>query len=426
MQNWCGILLSLPLPCGVAICGGWFLIKTRGLLKHPKTLLRLIFGSGKESRKALALALAGTLGIGNIAGVASAVSLGGPGAVFWMLLSSFAAMLLKYAETVCAMLHRKRDGAGWHGGAMYYLPRWAAILFSLLCLACSFTVGNGMQVSAAASVTREVTGANGLWAGIIMAGLLLLVLLTGKRRLFDLAAALVPFMTAGYLLLCLAVLVKKGSALPGVLREIAVCAFCPKAVVGGTVGYTLFGAIRYGFTRGLVSNEAGCGTAPIAHAGNGESPVRQGCMGIAEVFIDTTLLCSLTALTVLLSAAPRPGEEDGMAIVLRGFRAALGEGAGWLLLPAVFLFGFAAAVCWSYYGSECIHYLCPDPAKEKTVCRLYCFLYAIAALPFAILPAGAIFAATDFLLTVMTLLHLFFLLRRRREILHETHIAGLG
>ena len=428
--------LQYVVSGAVGLCGGWFLLATKGLFGWEKRVweaLREKPAAGEVSpRRALSLALAGTLGVGNIAGVGSALSLGGPGALFWMALSAIFAMFLKYAETLLAMLHRNRESDGSvHGGAMYCMPRRWGCLFSLLCLGCSLTIGNGMQVRAVVSIGENMCG-DRLPVAAIVGGcltlLLLAVLLGGKRRLFALAAGLVPAMTVGYLLLCLLVLWKNAASLPGALRTVFISAFHPAAACGGVVGYTVFSGIRYGFIRGLVSNEAGAGTAPIAHAAAEEtSPVTQGCMGMLEVAIDTLLLCSLSALCILVTGGAAPGEQDGMQVALTAFTATLGPAAGWLLFAAVFLFAFATAVSWSFYGREALHFLTDRlPDKKAARCeQLYLLVYSLLALPAAFLSAGRIWQAADLCIVAMTLLNLCALWKRREEILAETRRAGL-
>lgn len=450
MEGWLGIAVQGLVPAAVAGCGGWFFLRTKGLIgwgKRVREALREKPAEGELSpRRTLALALAGTLGVGNIAGVGSALSLGGPGALFWMALSAIFCMFLKFAETLLALLRRKRcpDGA-LRGGAMYYMPQRAGVCFAAFCLLCSFTVGNGMQVRAVVTVGEALLPGRGWIAptvGAIFAAALLPVLLGGKRRLFDLAAALVPAMTVGYLLLCAVLLVKCRAAIPGALRESLRAAFSPTAAVGGAVGYTVFDGIRLGFVRGLVSNEAGCGTAPIAHASAERvAPATQGCLGMLEVAVDTLLLCTVTALCVLATGAFRAGGADGMQVALSAFTSVLGAPAGWFLLAAVFLFAFATCISWSYYGREALRFLtfahatgkscflaparAPGESRFSALSRGYALVFSLLALPFALLDAAPIWSAADLCISLMTLLNLRYVMNCRREILAETRRAGL-
>lgn len=438
MGEWLGMAVQGLVPAAVAGCGGWFLLRTRGLFGWRKTVreaLREKPAEGKIApRRALALALAGTLGVGNIAGVGSALSLGGPGALFWMALSAVFCMVLKFAETLLALLRRERGSDGTlRGGAMYYMPRRAGVCFSLLCLLCSLTVGNGMQVRAVVTVGEMLLPGRGWIApavGTFFAGLLLPVLFGGKRRLFDLAAALVPLMTVGYLLLCGILLVKSRAALPSALGDVFRAAFKPTAAVGGTVGYAVFDGIRRGFLRGLVSNEAGCGTAPIAHASaEGVAPATQGCLGMLEVAVDTLLLCTVTALCVLVTGSYRGGSADGMRVAMAAFTSVLGAPAGWFLLAAVFLFAFATCVSWSYYGREALRFLAAQRTGEKArfpaLSRGYALLFSLSALPFSLTDAAPIWAAADLCISLMTLINLRYVMKYRHEILAETRRAGL-
>lgn len=406
------------LPILLTAGGGYFGWRLRAELR-PRRLAATLESTlrDRSARASLALALAGTLGVGNMAGVAGAVAIGGAGAVFWMLLSSLFAMALKYAETKAALACRVRDPDGvLHGGAMYGLKKGAGIAFAILLVICSFTLGDGIQVSAAAAIFHGVTGKSGMLPALAFAVLLPLVLLGGRRGIHTFAERAVPLMTGGYILLCLAVLLRNAAALPGVLRDILRSAFTLRAAAGAVPPALL--AIRCGFTRGLVSNEAGCGTAPVAHAGSDRSPGEQAAMGVAEVFVDTTLLCTLTALAFLSCRPTLHGTADGTVLLLAAFRDAVGPIAPAILLPSVLLFAFATAVCWSFYGAEGIRFLLRNaPAKlQKTAIKCYFLLFSLSSV-LLILPSGAyLWQLNDLLMAALTALNLFFLLSRRKSL----------
>lgn len=274
----------------------------------------------------MTVALAGTLGVGNIVGVASAITLGGAGAIFWMWVSALCAMALKYAEITLALRHRRRAADGTMlGGAMYYIRDCVAAgplgrrggrvlggFFALLCLANALTMGSVIQVRAVSSAFAAVAGVPTVVVGIAVAVLVLLALRRGVGGVAKLTERLIPLASAGYVLVSLLALFRLRGQLPAALASIFTSAFTPAGAAGGVTGFLLSRSIRYGTMRGLLSNEAGCGTAPAAHAeSTAAHPAEQGIWGIVEVFVDTILLCTMTAL-VILAAGVDTAEPDGM------------------------------------------------------------------------------------------------------------------
>ena len=266
------------LPCLIFFFGTYFFLRA-GIFyfKKPKRFIdafRVNEGGGDfSSLRSLGVALAGTLGVGNIVGVVGAISLGGAGAVFWMWVSSFFAMMLKYAETVLAMKRRHVCGNEAHGGAMYYLnSKPLGIIFSILCLVCSFVLGGAIQSEALADCVQSVLSINGDAVCIAMAILCFIVIIGGKSGIFKASSRIVPFMSILYAIMCIAVIAYGWRRIPTVLSDIISGAFSPKAITGG--GFFL--ALKYGTLRGLISNEAGCGTSPTAHAAADISCLRNG------------------------------------------------------------------------------------------------------------------------------------------------------
>lgn len=327
-----------------------------------------------SSFRALCTALAATVGIGNLAGVAGAIALGGPGAVFWMWVSGFLGMGVKFAEATLSVRFRRKDGHGQYmGGPMYMIEdgmgeRWRFLgaVYCFFGVAAAFGVGNATQINAvivsirqcAAMAGRELTPQWNLWIGLALAGLIGAVLLGGAGRIAATAEKLVPFAAGGYMVLCLAVLVLRAPALPGALRAIVQGAFAPRAVTGGAIGSVAV-ALRTGISRGVFTNEAGMGTASIAHAGAAVShPVEQGLMGIMEVFLDTMVICTMTALVILCSGVHISyGTDEGAALTGRAFSSVLGPWAGTAVTVAICLFAVATVLGWGLYGARCAQYL---------------------------------------------------------------------
>lgn len=403
-------------------------------LRHPRLLLSVLAepsGDGGVSPiRALMLSLAGTLGVGNMVGVAAAVSMGGFGAVFWMWVSALCAMILKYAEIVLAMRHRRYDRAGEpHGSAMYYIRdcfaernhggvgRVMAAIFAVLCLLNALTMGSAMQVNAIADALSGVCGVSRVGIGVGLAGVVLLVIRKGSGGMMKLTDRLVPLMTVGYGVLSLAAIALRADRLPYVLGRILHEAWMPSAAAGGAVGFLLSDALRYGTVRGMISNEAGCGTAPAAHAVSGcRVPAKQGIWGIVEVFTDTVVLCTLTALVILLYEEVLWCEQDPMMITVRAYGAALGGFAELFLACAVVCFGLATVICWAHYGLESVRYCTECPWAR----RCFIWLYGISVLPGAIASTEGIWELADFAVGMMSVINLTVLCLMNREVKRET------
>lgn len=406
-------------------------------LLHPVK----VFGVFKQYRgergvspgRALSLALAGTLGVGNIVGVSSAIALGGNGAIFWMWVSALCAMILKYAEIVLAMRHRRYDGEGKaHGAAMYYIRdffsehglhgvgAFLAGLFALLCLLNAFSMGSLLQVNAVASAMNGVFHLPPCLVGIFLALFVLFVSLRGRAGLLRPIEYLVPFMTVGYVVLSLAVLVIRHDALPDAFISIFQDAFSVRAAAGGIFGSISGAAIRYGCMRGLISNEAGCGTAPTAHAIAEKSrPAEQGVFGILEVFVDTILLCTLTALVVIVgNGIARVPSGDFMMMTISAYASVLGNFAGVFMAIAVLCFGVATVLCWAHYGLECVFYFSHKPAFAK----LFSICYAFSVLMGSIVSATFAWQLADLAIAAMTFLNLLVICPKVREVAEETEV----
>ncbi len=418
LANFSKIMTGSLLPLLIFGAGAYFLFACGRYMPKIRQGKK---GSGTPPWRALATALAGTLGVGNIAGVASAIAIGGPGAVFWMWVAAVFAMPLKFAEVTLGMCHRESDSAGrWHGGAMYYIKaacggrmgRWAAGGFALLCLLLSLTLGSMVQTHAAAESLSAAFSIPPWAVGGGMALLAAVCLWRGAERVEKVCGWLIPPLCLFFAGMSLTVIFLRREMLPAAFAAILREAFAPAGGVGGAVGVLTSGALRMGVMRGLVSNEAGCGTAPIAHAASAaKSPAAQGMLGVAEVFVDTLLLCTLTAL-VVLTAGPMAGEGDGSAIALSAFSAVLGEGALPALSLSIAFFAFATLLCWSNYGSECLGYL----TGSRRLGKLFPALFATAAFGGALFSPAFLWGTTDIVMALMTATNIAALLARRKEI----------
>lgn len=423
------ILSGVALPFCLLLSGLYFTWKVgRYFLLHPRIAVKGMLTAGGSGgtppARALAVALAGTLGVGNIAGVATALALGGAGAVFWMWAAAFLAMPLKYAEIVLAQRYKEYDQSGRpHGGAMYYIKvafgkkagRGLALLFAVLCVLCALTLGTMMQANAAAEALFGVFDVPPLAVGGIMALLAVLVLSHGAKRVESVCATLVPFVCLLFCVLAFSVLWLRRAALPAAFARIFTEALTWESGAGGVMGALTSGAVRYGVSRGLVSNEAGCGTAPIAHAAaHAQTPAQQGFWGIFEVFVDTVLLCTLTALVILVSGVTVSG--GGVFSAINAFGTVLGDVAPPFVAVSVAFFAFATVLCWSHYGAEALWYL------TKSHHARYVFLLAVAAavLVGAVTSPDIVWNITDAVLALMTLLNVMVLLLLRRVVYAET------
>lgn len=421
--SYLGTLASTLTPLALLAAGLYFGVLLRFFpFLHPGRVLCALQRGGKAAFRSTMLALAGTVGVGNIAGVALAISTGGAGAVFWMWLCAFAAMLLKYAEITLSMAYRTQEG----GGTPYVmravgLPRLGA-WFALLCLAYTLLVGGAVQANAMAECLSDSFSCPPLLSGLLLIGLTLPVILGGARRISALTAKLVPLMCLVYVGASLAVIVANRAALPGAITAVLRDAFTPSAAAGGGLGFLSARALRVGAARGLMSNEGGCGTAPMAHATSQEkSPARQGLFGVVEVFVDTTLLCTLTALTLLTALPTLPEGAGGVALVRLAFATVFGRAAGSLLSMLLFFFAYATVLCQAFYGRVCTE----SVTRARGARTLYILAFCAALLAGAIGTPALVWQACDILLAIMTLCNLFLLLRERKTILLLTKEEGL-
>lgn len=422
MKTFFSFIPAVFLPALLFLSGAYFLCR---LCRYflPGRLFPALRRGARTGAGALSLALAGTLGVGNIVGVAGALSAGGPGALFWMVVAAFLAMPLKYAEVTLGMAHRTADAAGrFHGGAPYYIRsvfrgrtgRVLSAFFALLMFAAMLTLGGVVQSHAAAEGLFRVFGWPPALTGALLALAVLLVLWRGGGKPERVTAWLIPFLCVLYVAVTVFLLWRRREALPAALSAVFSGAFSGRSATAGILGFLWSGAVRYGVSRGLVSNEAGCGSTPTAHAtAGGVEPAWQGLLGIAEVFVDTVLLCSLTGLALLVGGGAPTAGSDGMAWVLSAYGSALGPLAGPFISLSVLAFAFATLLCFSHYGTESVYFLSGGRKKGAGFVfpALVCSVFAGA-----LLSPAPLWALTDVILALMTFLNLTALFFARKEI----------
>lgn len=328
---------------------------------------------GVSPFQALCTALAATVGTGNLVGVAGAIALGGPGSIFWMWVCAALGMITKYAEATLAVCYRAEENGEAVGGPMYMIRNglgkrwhWLASVYCFLGVFAAFGVGNATQINAVITGADQVAAYFGsgistkdkLLMGIFLAVVIGAMLLGGAKRIGGVAELLVPFVSCAYLALCIGVLTARSSAIPDAFAAIFHGAFSPRAVTGGVVG-SAFQTLRIGVSRGVFTNEAGMGTASIAHASAKVThPAQQGLMGIMEVFLDTIVICTMTALVILCSGVSIPyGEDVGAALTVEAFSAVYGDWVSVFLALALCCFAFATVLGWGLYGARCAQFL---------------------------------------------------------------------
>ncbi|MGD2082326.1 MAG: sodium:alanine symporter family protein [Chromatiales bacterium] len=314
---------------------------------------------------ALMTSLSATIGTGNIAGVATAIMLGGPGALFWMWCTALVGMATKFAEAVLAVRFREVDANGMHvGGPMFYIKNglgrrwiWLGTAFAIFGALAGFGIGNTVQANSVADVLQANFSVPNWASGLVLAVLSALVLIGGIRRIAVVAGKLVPFMAIAYVTGGIYVLVANAGQIPEAFRLVISHAFTPTAAGGGFAGATVWAAIRFGVARGIFSNEAGLGSAPIAHAAAAtNNPVRQGTVAMLGTFIDTLVICSVTGLVIVVTGAWTSG-ETGASLSSLAFESGLPGIGGYVVSLGLPLFAFTTLLGWSFYGEKCVEYL---------------------------------------------------------------------
>ncbi len=444
------------VPAMVCIIGVGLLLSVRtGFLQIRKFPFALKTTIGRMFHKkeaadgamtpfqAVCTALAGTVGTGNIAGVAGAIAIGGPGAVFWMWCSALLGMCTKYAEVTLAVHYRERSATGeWIGGPMYYIKnglgkrwQWLAILYALFGTLTVFGTGNATQVNTITTaintafmqfhlVSESFVPTLNLIIGIFCAMLVAMVLLGGIKRIGSVSEKLVPFMALFYVVLGIGVVLLNVQRLPGVLQSIFEGAFNPAAFTGGIIG-SLFVSMQKGVSRGIFSNEAGLGTGSIAHAcADTQKPVTQGMFGIFEVFADTIIICTLTALVILCSGTPVTyGVAAGAELTISGFTTTYGSWSSIFTAVALCCFAFSTIIGWGLYGSRFVQFL----FKSNKVVRPFLVIYSFVSILGATLDLGLLWDIADTFNGLMSIPNLIALLLSGMVVkLTKEHFPGKG
>ncbi len=333
-----------------------------------------LFRSGNKARQkekksisqfqALATALASTLGTGNIVGVATAITAGGPGAVFWMWVSAFFGMMTNFAEKILGIYFRYKNESGeWTGGAMIYIERGLgqrrlAFLFSFFCLVASFGIGNIAQVNGIAASLESAFSLPPFASGAALSVLVGLVIGGGLKRIAAVSERIVPLMSVLYIAAASAVIIANLGRVPAAFREILEGAFSPRSAGGGIMGYAMSRAARFGVARGIFSNEAGLGSSVIVHsASDVKEPVEQGMWAIFEVFFDTMVICTLTALAILSTGSHRIHGLDGAQLPFHAFSSVLGAAGEYVVTFSITLFAFMSVIGWSHFGAKSAEYM---------------------------------------------------------------------
>lgn len=394
LENINAVVWGVPALLGILGIGIYLTVRTRfaQLRLFPKAL-RAFLGMFRKDKgtdegispfQALCTALAATVGTGNLAGVAGAIAIGGPGAIFWMWVSALLGMVTKFAEATLSVRYRVKNAQGeWVGGPMYMIRRgmgerwhWLAAAYCFFGVVAAFGVGNATQVNTVIGGVNQALMAMGgqetLWGNLLMGGILCVlicgILMGGMRKIGTMAERIIPFASVCYLLLGLGVLIVRAQQLPAAFSAIITGAFSPQAVTGGAVG-SLFSSLRIGVSRGVFTNEAGMGTAGIAHAAaRVDHPAQQGLMGIMEVFLDTIVICTMTALVILVSDVPIPyGEDVGVALTTQAFTQVYGGWVSVVIAGALCCFAIGTVLGWGLYGARCAQYLFGDGVWKKFV-----------------------------------------------------------
>ena len=411
--GWAAEFVWGPALLLLVLLGGAFFTVASGLypIRKLKFIVKSTFGSVHNKSggfAAMATALGATAGTGNIVGVASAIAVGGAGAVFWMWVGAFLGMMLKFAEAALAVKYR--------GGAMKYIEhafggRFAAIFWSICCVLASFGTGNMVQTNAAAGICKSSFGAPPLVVGAAIAVLAAAVLFRGARAVTKTASVLVPLMAALYIIGCTALLFICRQRLPAAVASIFSEAFTP-AAGGGAAGLLTSKALQIGIARGTFTNEAGMGSASIAHAESSGTPAEQGCWGIVEVFLDTVVCCTLTALAILSSGI---GSIDDCAAEAAFSKYFGGLGSAFLAL-SMFFFALAAVIGWAFYGERALCYI----TNSKKALLFYRMFFCLCAAAGSALSLPAVWNLSDIFNGLMIFPNTAALLVLKKEILNIT------
>ena len=383
--------------------------------------------SGTTPLKALSVALAGTLGVGNITGVASALICGGPGAIFWMWAGAIVSISVKYAEVYLAVLFRHKKAEAYVGGAMYYIrdglsankhqrfSRLTAVFFAILCAVNSLITGNLIQSNSAASV---LSNDRRILCGIILAILVFISILYGTHRIEKITATVIPLLCGIYIIVSLYIIVINCTLIPEIMKDILTSAFSFSSFIGGTVGFSFREAMRLGIMRGIFSNEAGSGTSPTAHAAaDTKGPHNQGCYGIVEVIFDTLILCTMTAFVLLIAdkkygIIPWMTDTDNAVVSLEAYGSLTSPLVYYVLMISIVLFAYSTIIAQIYYGRTSIEYM----TKSKIPLYIYYIGSVVTSIIGSVISPGIMWTLADIVIGVMTIINCCVIVILRKKI----------
>ncbi len=355
--------------------------------------------SGVSPFQAVATAMAGTIGTGSIAGLATAITMGGPGAIFWMWVSALLGMVTKYSEIVLSLKFREKNAKGeWVGGPMYYLQnglkaKWLAVLFAVFAMLACLGTGNATQSNSIAVALKSTMNVPVWITGIALTVIAACVILGGVRRIASVNEKMVPFMAVFFVVCSIVALILNIKEIPAAFALIFKEAFNFKAAAGGVAGYGIMAAMQYGFSRGVFSNEAGLGSAPIAHAASStKDPVKQGLWGMFEVFFTTIIICTLSGVVVLTAGHWDSGEYEGAALSIASFNELVPHVGGIGVTLATIFFALSTILGWAYYGEVCIGYL---TNKSKAAVWVYRCVYVAFVFIGAVAELDVVWAVSE-------------------------------
>ncbi len=409
-----------PLLCSVAaVCGIYYFVKLRfyspaAVYRIFKRCARSGEGSGISPFSSLSVALAGTLGVGNISGVAVAISLGGAGAVFWMLVSAVFGVSLKYSEAYLSVKYRR----GIRGGAPYYIEKLTgkipAVCYAVLCIAMSLTSGSFVQMNAASTALNIAYGVPKIVCGAAFAVLCAVIVFGGVKRVSSFTAAAMPVFCLLFAAISLTAVFMRIELLPSAVCRIISGAFGFRAAAGGFAGAVFSSALRHGIAKGVFSHEAGCGTSAFSHAASSSSdPVGQGGLGIAEVLFDTVFFGLLTAFVILLCpVGDISGCYDGTYLSVRSYSFYFGGAAVHVITWLIVFFAVGTVVCWAYYGCEAVAYL----GGGRILRGLYLALYCLSLVIGSVAAPSFIWESSDMLSSLLLVINCTALMKGRGAI----------
>jgi len=418
-------MFGLFVPVFVVVCSVILIVRLRFFLftSFPRIFLFAYRSLGRvDARRSLFLALAGTLGVGNIVGVAVGIIVGGKGSVFWLILSSLFSMILKYSE---ASLTAQNSGDSRYGmislikNSYPVFGNFASCIYAFLCMLLSFFMGAMLQSSSVCMSVFEITGVSRYFIGIVLCILVFVAISFKKFGIIRVVSWLVPIASILYLALCLFSIFKGIHRLPKVIADIMRSAFSVSSIGGGLCGFALSSGIKEGFSRGLLSNEAGAGTSTLAHATNSAcTPAEVGVLGMAEVIVDTVVFCPMTALAVLVNVSDISSYPSGISLIMDSLGGAF-YGSGIVLSVCIFVFAYATVICWFYYGILSVDYVF---GRGKL---FFSVMYLIAVMLGSVVGDFVTVAITDVILLLLTISTSITLIKRSGALIELSERDGL-